>query len=39
MGNKYKFYLIIKEDYILDESMSLNSHKLLFIYEESSISF
>ena len=30
---KYKFHLIIKENYILDKSISLNAHKMLLIDE------
>ena len=38
MRNIHKFYFILKEDYILDESMPLNAHKILFIYEKLIIS-
>ena len=33
-----KFYFIIREDYIHDEIISLNAHKILLIYEKSRIS-
>ena len=36
--NKYKFHFIIKENYILDKSKSLNAHKMLLNYEKSRIS-
>ena len=37
--NKDKFHFIIKENYILDKSKSLNAHKMLLNYEKSRISF
>ena len=37
--NKEKFHFIIKENYILDKSKSLNDHKMLLNYEKSRISF
>ena len=37
--NKEKFHFIIKENYILDKSKSLNAHKMLLNYEKSRISF
>ena len=37
--NKEKFHFIIKENYILDKSKSLNAHKILLTYEKSRISF
>ena len=37
--NKEKFHFIIKENYILDKSKSLNAHKMLLTYEKSRISF
>ena len=36
---KDKFHFIIKENYILDKSKSLNAHKMLINYEKSRISF
>ena len=36
--NKEKFHFIIKENYILDKSKSLNAHKMLLNYEKSRIS-
>ena len=35
MGNKYKFYFIIKEDYLLDESRLVNAHKRISQYEKN----
>ena len=35
MGNKCKYHFIIKKDYIFDESMSLNAHKMLLLYEKN----
>ena len=32
--NKEKFHFIIKENYILDKSKSLNAHKMLLNYEK-----
>ena len=37
--NKEKFHFIIKQNYILDKSKSLNVHKMLLNYEKSRISF
>ena len=37
--NKEKFHFIIKQNYILDKSKSLNIHKMLLNYEKSRISF
>ena len=37
--NKEKFHFIIKKNYILDKSKSLNAHKMLLNYEKSRISF
>ena len=37
--NKDKFHFIIKQNYILDKSKSLNVHKMLLNYEKSRISF
>ena len=34
-----KFHFIIKQNYILDKSKSLNVHKMLLNYEKSRISF
>ena len=40
MGNKQEFHFIIKEDYLFDESMLLNAHKMVSKYEKKSrISF
>ena len=36
---KDKFHFVIKENYILDKSKSLNAHKMLLNYEKSRISF
>ena len=37
--NKEKFHFIIKQNYILDKSKSLNFHKMILNYEKSRISF
>ena len=37
--NKEKFHFIIKQNYIVDKSKSLNAHKMLLNYEKSRISF
>ena len=37
--NKEKFHFIIKQNYILDKSKSLNVHKKLLNYEKLRISF
>ena len=37
--NKEKFHFIIKQNYILDKSKSLNVYKMLLNYEKSRISF